>query len=245
MAQTLHWIIRFVPAALTVFYTVDQRLIKLSTGVIVVHGSCATPEIKRALERYGQRYHAVDPFAPRRFAGGMTTVVDLADLADEDAATRSDYVQGYLSMVGMSAQTTMFLRTAGRIVAGIDLMRPARGPGMSIEHLAFLRVSQPLLEHAYACASGLPAAPGVGAPSAVGVLTRREADVAKLVASGASNGDIARALAISEATVKSHLMRAFEKLNVRSRTQLALMMRAESGGQVTLRAVGHAASGSD
>ncbi len=49
-------------------------------------------------------------------------------------------------------------------------------------------------------------------------LTRRELDVVRLVASGATNRDIARALSISEKTVARHLSNMFGKLGVTSRS---------------------------
>ncbi len=50
-------------------------------------------------------------------------------------------------------------------------------------------------------------------------LTPRETEVLALVAQGASNPDIARALFLGEATVKSHLLHVFEKLDVKDRTR--------------------------
>jgi len=49
-------------------------------------------------------------------------------------------------------------------------------------------------------------------------LSAREVEVLRLVARGSSNGEIARALHISEATVKTHLLRTFAKLGVNDRT---------------------------
>ena len=49
-------------------------------------------------------------------------------------------------------------------------------------------------------------------------LTARELDVLRLVATGLSNADIGRELFIGEATVKTHLIRAFAKLGVTDRT---------------------------
>jgi DNA-binding CsgD family transcriptional regulator len=52
---------------------------------------------------------------------------------------------------------------------------------------------------------------------AVPVLTSRERDIMSHVATGATNGQIARCLVISEGTVKSHLKHIAKKLNTSSR----------------------------
>jgi len=54
------------------------------------------------------------------------------------------------------------------------------------------------------------------------VLSRREMDVLEWVVRGYSNKQIARELCIDETTVKTHLHRIFEKLDVRDRTQAAI-----------------------
>ena len=53
-------------------------------------------------------------------------------------------------------------------------------------------------------------------------LTRRELEVAGLVAGGNTNKDIAAACGISEDTVKRHLTNAFDKTGVSNRLELAL-----------------------
>jgi DNA-binding NarL/FixJ family response regulator len=49
-------------------------------------------------------------------------------------------------------------------------------------------------------------------------LSRREIEVLRLVARGRTNAEIGRELLISEATVKTHLLRTFGKLDVSDRT---------------------------
>lgn len=49
-------------------------------------------------------------------------------------------------------------------------------------------------------------------------LSAREIEVLALVAEGASNGEIAGRLHITDATVKSHLVHVYSKLGVTSRT---------------------------
>jgi NarL family two-component system response regulator LiaR len=65
-----------------------------------------------------------------------------------------------------------------------------------------------------------------GAPSPpsteVAGLTPREVEVARLVADGRSNQEIAAALVISEKTVKTHVSNILSKLHLQDRTQLAI-----------------------
>ena len=53
-------------------------------------------------------------------------------------------------------------------------------------------------------------------------LTAREHEIARFVAEGLRNAEIAQRLAISESTVKTHLNNIFQKLHLRDRVELAL-----------------------
>ncbi|MCV7215742.1 hypothetical protein H7J51_10655 [Mycobacterium crocinum] len=61
--------------------------------------------------------------------------------------------------------------------------------------------------------------PSPGRATAASVLTRRELEVLGLVASGATNARIARALTISEGTVKGHMKHIFRKLGTANRAE--------------------------
>jgi DNA-binding NarL/FixJ family response regulator len=56
------------------------------------------------------------------------------------------------------------------------------------------------------------------------VLTKRELQILNLIARGLINDDIAKKLAISPTTVKTHAHKIFDKLNVRNRTEAALVV---------------------
>jgi DNA-binding NarL/FixJ family response regulator len=66
-----------------------------------------------------------------------------------------------------------------------------------------------------------------GATRAAGVLTPREIDIARMVARGLRNREIAEALFITEGTVKVHLHTIFEKLAISSRMQLGAYAREQ------------------
>jgi two-component system nitrate/nitrite response regulator NarL len=58
-------------------------------------------------------------------------------------------------------------------------------------------------------------------------LTRREADVLRLVGRGASNKEVARVLNVSVSTVKAHMHSVLAKLRVRGRAQAIARLRSE------------------
>ncbi|TIV61678.1 MAG: response regulator transcription factor [Mesorhizobium sp.] len=61
-------------------------------------------------------------------------------------------------------------------------------------------------------------------PDPLAQLTGREAEILKLVAEGLSNKEVAARLSLQEKTVKHHMTRVLAKLNVRNRTEAALLM---------------------
>jgi DNA-binding NarL/FixJ family response regulator len=55
------------------------------------------------------------------------------------------------------------------------------------------------------------------------LLTPRETDVLRALAAGRSNAEIARAMTLSEATVKTHVAHVLQKLGLSSRTQAVVL----------------------
>jgi len=54
------------------------------------------------------------------------------------------------------------------------------------------------------------------------VLTPREIEIVRMVASGLRNRELARRLGVTEGTVKIHLHNIYKKLKVQSRVELVL-----------------------
>lgn len=91
-----------------------------------------------------------------------------------------------------------------------------------------------LLAAVRAAAAGESAlAPGIASRllerlrSPAATLSAREIEVLELVAAGRSNREVARALVVSEPTVKSHLAHIFTKLGVASRTAAVAVARSQ------------------
>ena len=80
---------------------------------------------------------------------------------------------------------------------------------------------------------------GMPAELRAGGLTRREGDVAGLIAAGRSNREIARELVISEGTVEVHVKHILSKLAFRSRSQVAVWASQHGLHLQTASAPGH------
>ncbi|MBS1676356.1 MAG: helix-turn-helix transcriptional regulator [Actinobacteria bacterium] len=227
VAHALALLLEASGAALGLFYTIDRRMRKFTDEVIVGHmGTGAAANLEASLLRYRARYHALDPFAPRRVGAGRAALVDSSSIFDSRSMARLPYFTEYLRQLGMAGQTTLLLRHDGRARAGIDLLRP-HDEAPASRQLALLRASHAMLECAYGAALRA-APPESGNRLACAIpLTPREAQVVRLVAGGASNDEVAGALMISKATVKTHLAHSFDKLGVRSRVDLISLLVSE------------------
>ena len=80
-------------------------------------------------------------------------------------------------------------------------------------------MTRPLLDLVQDASAGGRSKPGLGVP------TERERSVARAVADGATNAEIARQLYLSAATVKATVSRILTKLELDNRVQIAVVVR--------------------
>ena len=223
-AHALAVAVEMARAPFAAFFAITRRL---EVDDVVVHearaGTRTGAGVARAWVSAVARLEPLDPFAPRRVADTGAAVVLLGDL---DGGLDAEPYRGRLREAGVGDVACLYLRSAGALVAGIGLLRERGEPGFAAREVAMLRRLHPLLEHAYAFARR-PHPEADPARTVVAALTPREAEVAHLVAIGATNAEIAHALSVSLATVKTHLTQIYAKLGLRSRTQLAVLLRPD------------------
>lgn len=148
---------------------------------------------------------------------GQVRVIALADEPDGDQALIlfSAGVRGYCNAHATAASLRQIASVveAGGLWIGESLMKR-------------------LVVSTHAAISRLPVAKlpleGVSVEaSAMSALTKREEEVARAVAKGASNKEVARQCGITERTVKAHIGSVFQKLKARDRLHLALMLNGQ------------------
>jgi DNA-binding NarL/FixJ family response regulator len=130
----------------------------------------------------------------------QTQVVVLTTYSDDDSIIAA-LQAGALGYLTKDATRAKIGRAVLAAAAGQAVLDPA--------------VQQRLLSAAVRAPAAAPAGPA----SADDDLTPREAEVLRLIAAGKSNREIARALFVSEATVKTHVNRIFAKTGSRDRGQ--------------------------
>ena len=127
---------------------------------------------------------------------------------------------GASGFIGKGAEPDEIVRAVRAVHAGESLLSPV--------------ATRSLIEK-YVLPGGSSGGAGVGGlgggttqglerpvPPELAHLTEREREVLVEVARGAGNGEIARTLVLSEATVKGHVGRLLAKLGVRDRVQVAV-----------------------
>lgn len=136
---------------------------------------------------------------------GMRPWVILAGADGDDTWAVHALKSGARGLLTKSATVETLIK-AVRVVHQGEVWASHRALTMAVEELAVRSVS------------ALPPDPAIR-----GRLSQREQDIARLIASGLSNQEVANRLHITEATVKAHLTHIFQKLTLRGRGQLAAL----------------------
>ncbi|AFK57158.1 helix-turn-helix transcriptional regulator [Tistrella mobilis] len=148
---------------------------------------------------------------------GTAPVIRLSDLVPGRALERAPYFETLLRPTGARHVLTLAIRRGGRIAGALSLVRNQDAPDFSIEDRNLATALVPALEMSHALAHRRM-------PAAAQPFTAREAEIARLVADGATNKMIARQLGLSPETVKNHLRAIFRKAGVANRTTLSAWM---------------------
>ena len=142
-------------------------------------------------------------------AGAAPRVVALTTF-DADELVRQAITAGAVGYLVKDTPPGEIISAIRAVAAGHGVLSPA--------------VTRPLLDLVHGASAGGQSRPGLE------VLTEREQAVARAVADGATNAEIARQLYVSAATVKATVSRILTKLELDNRVQIAVVVRGSRPG---------------
>jgi DNA-binding CsgD family transcriptional regulator len=151
-------------------------------------------------------------------SGDLSTVTAISDFYSDRQFHASPMYRDCFRVEGIERMLTLCLPSQAGHVLRLMFFRDA-GSDFSPRDRGLLTLLRPHLDHAYRVQSRRR--------RAVPELTARQWQLLRLVAAGHTNGQIARRMSISEATVRKHLEHVFQRLQVTSRT--AAVTRAFGG----------------
>lgn len=151
--------------------------------------------------------------------------VRLSNLLTQRQLQALPMYRSYLKPSGIEDQLKIWLWSSGDSAACVSLDRSDRP--FDDRDVAALAVVH---HHLAAMRESLMTASDEDPDQPVEALTVREAQVLSWVARGRQNGEIAKLLFISPATVRKHLENAYAKLGVRNRTQAVAALHPSTTG---------------
>lgn len=169
---------------------------------------CSCNISERHLDAYEEYFHKIDVVTPVMRLLAEPSAVDRA--INRKLLVHSEFYTDFLTPAGMHHGLNVFFFHEGQDIGDLRIWRHAKAPPFTSHEELILRELTP-----YFVKSLAPALTSVRG------LSEREQQVARLVARGASDKEVARELGIGFATVRTHLSNAMGKLSCANRTQLA------------------------
>lgn len=192
------------------FYRVDDDL-----NLHDFHCLGVPPEFFRL---YMEEMHHLDPLHVRRVGTRADRVVRMDQALDYMPTFEVSEYQRFLRRYNFVDNIDILFRLDGKIKAGLSVIwnEGDRRPAGHVFQLA--ADLQPYMEFVlWNQDDNAVKADPVAQSMEAFHFTPREGEVAKLLCAGCTNADIAQCLGIGVATVKTHLLKIFEKANAETR----------------------------
>jgi DNA-binding CsgD family transcriptional regulator len=207
-------LLRLLRADTLASYTWDPRKERYEQPVIVNQDLAN-------VARYLDRLQFDDPLTARMRRYEQATIVEAAFPMAE--LQRTGFYQDFLRPDGMYHGINIYRpMRAGRVI-DFRIWRQRNREAFDDRDIALLNTITAFV---------VEASDTRGAASDQDSLTAREVEIARLVARGCTDRDIARILGISFSTVRTHVNRCFEKLGCANRAELGARFYASLSSQV-------------
>jgi DNA-binding CsgD family transcriptional regulator len=172
------------------------------------------------LASYEAHYQFHDPITHLLRERGEPTLV--TQVLPQEELLKTEFFNDFLSLDGLYWGLNLHVRVAGECTGDLRIWRDRRRQNFDERELEILRLVAPAFRNALRRSAHSGA---VECSRPEPALTEREEQIARLVASGLSDKEIAQSLSIGFTTVRTHIKRAFGKLGVDNRVKLASRLR--------------------
>jgi len=195
--------------------------------------SITEPAVPAKMHALFARHGAQNPIVEHHLRSGDGRAIRFSDLVTRRELHRLDLYREVYQPLGVEYQIAFTLPSRSQRVLGIALSR-GRYDFTAAER-SLLNLARPYLIQAYRNAvdySRLAREAGGAVDAAQLIplgLTRRQADVLRLVAMGRSDADAADELGIGKRTVQKHLELAYRALGVNGRSQASRIAWSRTG----------------
>ena len=197
------------------------------------------PPLEQHWHEVWARYGAQNPLFARIERTRDGRVFRFSDVVTPDQLHALDLYRELFALIGLEHQIAFTLPSPSTTIIGVALSR--RDRDFTDDERDLLELARPHLIQAYNNAMRYTRLQRARIDGPLRVdpahaellgrgLTRREAQVVRLVANGCSDREIAAILEISHRTVQKHLQRCYAKLGVHDREQAAALALAGGGG---------------
>lgn len=198
---------------------------------LLIHDDYPVSRREQGIERYLSEAYRLDPFFIAMEQGLDQGAHRLRELAP-DRFEASDYHHRYYRALGLHDEVVLFARVDQEVVIAVSLGFGAQSPPLTRRALQALRHLSPVVEALLAeywkwqgghfqqrLAEREPVEAAFDSFGR-GALTSREQEIVRLLLAGHSTKSAARALGISDGTVKVHRKHIYQRLEVSSQSQL-------------------------
>lgn len=168
---------------------------------------CSINISEQLLYEYDQHHHQYDLVTPTMHQVGHAANVDSA--IKRSTLLNSQFYSEFLKPAGMFHGINVYFKDSHQDVGDLRIWRGAGDPPFCERDEQLLKDLTPYFVRS------------LSAPKSDTRLSQREMEVAKLVANGASDKQVALILGISFTTVRTHLNNAMKKFKCTNRTQLS------------------------
>ncbi len=208
-----------------------QKALGLDSAMFITRRSPHRP-VSLGKEQFVRLYHA-HLGSPQRFTPAIDVLVGAARaqagvaldrVTDRRPPVERAFYAELVAPQGITTQLVVSLAMRGQSTATLFLCRHGRGTPLSARDADRTRALVHVLSLAHAAASAGSTSTG---GSAAALLTGREREVAALTARGLRTLEIASVLGTSPHTVRNQLVRIFRKLEVSSRSELAMRITTD------------------